>query len=308
MNSVGTEQNHQLAKLVDMDDPQAVLTEVETIVRLMHPGFNVGFLQRAYGDVLKMFAGQFPGYRACNTEYHDLKHTTDATLAMTRLIHGAVMEGNPISARNVELAVASTLFHDIGYIQSEGDDGTGAKYTKSHIERSADFLTDYFRVAGFPEEDATDGRDMLACTGLTVRIGEIRFRSFEVRMLGMMLGTADLLGQMADRTYLEKLSYLYREFKEAEVPGFNEEIDMYINTLGFYELTKKRFASDLGGVNRFMRTHFRERWGVDADLYASAIERQMDYLRAVLEKYRPDYRNYLRRWQYLKKEESVTKK
>ena len=151
------------------------------------------------------------------------------------------------------------------------------------------------------EDDAVDGRYMLACTGLTVRIGEIRFRSFEILMLGMMLGTADLLGQMADRTYLEKLSYLYREFKEAEVPGFNEEIDMYINTLGFYELTKKRFANDLGGVNRFMRAHFRERWGVDSDLYAAAVERQMDYLREVLEKYRPDYRNYLRRWQYLKK-------
>jgi len=296
MNSNNRTSERQLAQLVAMDDPRAVMGEIETIVLRMHPSFDFGFLRGVASDVVRLFAGDYPGYRACNTAYHNLQHTTDATIAMTRLLHGAFCEGHPISAREVELAVAATLFHDIGYIQSAGDEGTGAKYTKTHIERSADFLEDYFRKAGLPDEDIRDCRDMLSCTGLTVRIADIRFRSFEVRLLGMMLGTADLLGQMADRTYLEKLSFLYREFKEGKVPGVNEEIDLYINTLGFYEATKRRFATELGGVNRFMLSHFRERWGIDADLYEEAIERQMAYLREILEHYRPDYRSHLRRW------------
>ncbi len=279
-----------------MEDPHAVRTEVERLILRIHPSFDLSFIRKVFADVIDLFAGNYPGYRACNTTYHNFQHTTDATIAMARLIHGAFCSGHQMSPREVELGIAGTLFHDVGYIQQTNDDGTGAKYTKTHIERSADFLEAYFRKEGLPGDDIRDCRDMLACTGLTVRIADIRFRSFEVRTLGMMLGTADLLGQMADRSYLEKLSFLYREFKEGKVPGFEQEIDLYLNTLSFYETTKRRFATELGGVNRFMRAHFRDRWGIDADLYEEAIERQMTYLREILEHYRPGYREHLRRW------------
>ncbi len=289
----------QLSQLIAMEDPQAVMAEVEHLVTLMHPAFDFAFLRRLFTDVTRLFAGEYPGYRACNTTYHNLQHTTDATMAMARLLHGAACTGALFNPREIEIGLAATLLHDVGYIQQEDDDGTGAKYTQTHIERSADFLETYFRAAGLPDDDIRDGRDMLACTGLTVRIADIRFRSFEVRTLGMMLGTADLIGQMADRAYLEKLAFLYREFKEGNVPGFEEEIDLYVNTLSFYEITKRRFATELGGVNRFMRPHFRARWGIDRDLYEEAVERQMVYLREIIEHYRPTYREHLRRWKQI---------
>jgi len=292
-HSLSSEQ--QLSQLIAMDDPEAVRAEVETIVSSLYPSFDLRFIRSVYADVCRLFAGQYPGYQACNTSYHNLQHTTDATLAMARLLHGAVCSGHMIAAREIELGVVATLLHDVGYIQTIGDEGTGAKYTKTHIERSVEFLIRYFSEKGIPADDIRDCCDMLSCTGITVRIADIRFRSFEIRLIGMMLGTADLLGQMADRTYLEKLSFLYREFREGNVAGINEEIDFYVNTLGFYEATKRRFATELGGVNRFMRAHFRERWGIDVDLYEKAIERQMTYLREILEHFRPDYRNHLRR-------------
>ncbi len=55
-----------------------------------------------------------------------------------------------------------------------------------------------------------------------------------------MLGSADLLGQMSDRAYLEKLLFLYKEFREAGIPGFNTEFDIIRKTVDFYEITVQR--------------------------------------------------------------------
>ena len=51
--------------------------------------------------------------------------------------------------------------------------------------------------------------NLIACTGLRVVIDNIKFQSKTEKLLGCMLGTADYLGQMSDRTYLEKLLFLY---------------------------------------------------------------------------------------------------
>jgi hypothetical protein len=114
-------------------------------------------------------------------------------------------------------------------------------------------------------------------------------------MMGKILGTADLMGQMADRRYLEKLLFLYREFREANVGNFETELDLLSNTLEFYDMTKERFAGELGGVNRFMRLHMNKRWNIDRDVYTEAIDRKIEYLRMVLANHRKDYRLFLRR-------------
>ena len=46
------------------------------------------------------------GYRACNTRYHDVDHTTAITLAMIRLIHGAVAAGERFEAHDIRVAFA----------------------------------------------------------------------------------------------------------------------------------------------------------------------------------------------------------
>ena len=44
-----------------------------------------------------------------------------------------------------------------------------------------------------------------------------------------------------------------------------------------------------------MRDHFRVRWGIDEDLYTSAIETNIRYLKYILEHHEEDYREYLGR-------------
>ena len=282
--------------LVDMNDPHAVMAEVRSIVKGIFPDFDFARLDRAFEDILLLFAGKMPGYRACNTRYHDLKHTTDALLAMARLIDGAVLSSEPLSERDINLGLIATLFHDSGYIQQDWDiTGTGAKYTNVHVERSADFLKDYFTSNYYQEADISDGRSLIKFTGLGKGPPDIVLSSAQMELTGKMLGTADLLGQMGDRTYLEKLGFLYEEFLEGNVPGYSDELDLFRNTIDFYNHIRIRFDEQLGGVYRFARLHFKNRHKMDRDLYLDAIESNIGHVRRIVKCHREIYRNSLRR-------------
>jgi len=203
---------------------------------------------------------------------------------------------------DVSLGIISSLMHDSGYIQEIGDDdGTGAKYTLVHIERSNKFMQNYMNKKQYHPRDFQILENCLRCTGLNVSLDKIQFQSLEHEMLGKMLGTADLLGQMADRTYLERLPYLYQEYVEGEVPGFASEYDLVVKTPGFWEFVKGRFENELGNVVRFVQSHFKARWGIDKDLYFEAIERNINYLKFILEQHGRNYRKYLRRNGFIEK-------
>jgi hypothetical protein len=120
-------------------------------------------------------------------------------------------------------------------------------------------------------------------SGLDVKIAEIEFQSREHEILGQMLGTADLIGQMADEHYLRKLHFLYHEFKEGGVPGYIDEVDFLKKTPGFWEMVKKRFVLELGQVDFYLRHHFQARYGIDRDLYRVAIDRNIQRLQFFLQ-------------------------
>jgi len=284
----------QLCRLVNMDDPYCVFGEVKTIVSAIYPEFDFETVERVFADVINLFNGNYPGYRKCNTRYHNLKHTTDAMLAMTRLMHGAVLAGKLISRDNIFLGIVSALLHDTGYIQEAHDtEGTGAQYTLVHITRSIEFMKGYFRSQEWASLNVQSGEAILCCTGLNAKIDEILFESGEVVLLGKMMGSADLLGQMADSTYLEKLPALYQEFVEGQVSGYGSELDLLKTTPSFYRIVQQRFAGEFSGVNRFMTDHFRERWGIEDDLYQEAIEENVRRLEYILLHHADDYHSHL---------------
>ena len=286
----------KLEDLILMADPKAVLEEVHHIVSLLNSHFDCTTLNQVFQDFVKLYRGEYPGYQKCNTYYHDLKHTSACLLAMARLMHGASINGLPIPERDAALGLIAALFHDTGYIQTDDDlGGTGAKYTLVHVQRSVAFMEKYFAQAKFSSRDLDYCRCCVNCTNLEVRIKEIQFESANHQAVGWMLGTADLLGQMANRTYLERLPFLYREFKEGKVPGFESELDFLRKTPAFWELTKQRFVQELGNMDRYMRDHFRVRWDLDRDLYRESIEKNITFLKFLLENHESEYRKYLRR-------------
>jgi hypothetical protein len=286
----------QLNGLVDMTDHKAVLSEVVQTLSMTWPSFNFPYLKRVFSDMEQLFAGRYPGYQACNTRYHDFRHTLDVFLAMARLLHGAAVAGIRFTDKQAALGVISALMHDTGYIQMTDDrSGTGAKYTVAHIDRSIAFMKRYYAGDPLFEKELPAFDHILHCTGFVMKIPEMKFPSRELELLGKMLGTADLLGQMADRLYLEKLLFLYYEFVEAGIPDYLSELDLLKKTVPFYHFIRRRYAADLEGVDNYMIHHFRARWNIDRDLYREAVEQNVCRLEFILDSDPGHYRLHLRR-------------
>jgi hypothetical protein len=188
--------------------------------------------------VQDLFAGRYPGHQACDTKFHDLTHTCDATACLVRILNGHISSGNPppVSARDFELAIAAILLHDSGYIKETGDtSGTGAKYTVTHVERSARFAGTFLTAFGVNVDEVRLVQLTIRCTGLRVDVANLAFRSDRERLLGCALGTGDMLGQLASETYPQRLRALYEEFREGGVPGYTSGDDLIRKTRAFWE-------------------------------------------------------------------------
>ena len=285
-----------LPKLFPVDAPENVVDEVLEILGSISPDFEKATVCNAFEATKRLYHGNFPGYRACNTGYHDFRHASEAFLAMSRLIHGAVLSNESFSESQITSALVATLLHDAGYIQEKSDTrGTGAQYKGTHEQRSMEFLSRHGLELGLSEAQIATGLLIILCTDMNSDITAIGFPSLQIELLGKLLGTGDLMSQLAERTYLEKLLYLYYECKEAGVDEYESELDILHKAIQFYDFFEERLRTTLGGVDRFMRPHFASRWGIDRDLYREAIQRQRDYLAKILEIPDADPRDYLRR-------------
>jgi len=302
----GISKDIHLYDLLEMESPDAVLDEVLVILGLLARDFEIEPVLSAYHMVRRVYAGDLPLYRACNTHYHDLRHTMDAFLATARLVHGAMLTGENLSERRILTALISALFHDTGHIQEKEDsEGTGAKYTANHVRRSMEFLHRHGREHGLSEEEIAEGRAMILCTDIGAEITSSLFSSSSVELLGRLLNAADLLAQMADRIYLEKLLFLYHEYKEGNTGNYESEVDLLRKTIGFYEYIERRLNPIMDRVNAFMISHLAARWGVSTNLYTEAIERQKKYLKKILAIPDADPRDFLNRYGMLDKVRAI---
>lgn len=285
-----------LADLVDMDSPEAVLDEVLFIMTLVAPQMDLSRLTNAFSFIVSLYRGQWPGERACNTLFHDLRHITDTFLAMARLIHGAVLNGRVLGPRQIFTGLVATLAHDAGYIQAKADgNGTGAKYTNVHVSRSMTFIDQYGQRLGLTTSEIPTCKVMIHCTDLDVDVSAVEFPSRATELLAKLLGCADLIGQMADRIYLEKLFYLYREFQEGQVSEYKDEMDLLTKTLSFFPAMADRIYRQLGGYDQFALAHFKARWNITRNLYQVSIGRQERYLKHILAHPEKDPSKFLRR-------------
>jgi len=273
----------KLYDLVNTQDPDAMHQEIQSIVKLLKTGSISRNLAVAYKDTVRLFNGTFPGYRASNTKYHNLEHTAMVTLATARLIHGCAGNGFDFHPDHILTALTASLFHDAGLIQTERElEGTGARHTIGHENRSVKFAREYLVKKGFSEKTITNCAHMIFCTDLKQDVSEIPFESEEIATLGKIVGSSDLLAQIADRHYLEKLLLLFKEFEEAGVPGFDSEEQLLCKTEGFYKnVARKRLTEDFDNLAVNMRRHFMEKWDIHRDLYQETIENNIKYLKTI---------------------------
>ncbi len=274
--------HYDVTNSVRISHPRDVETAVSRLMADLYPDVDLAPLQQAFDTFSRLYAGTLPGYVGCDTWYHDAQHSLDCTLAMARLVDGherSVPAPTQIGPRRAVLGLIIALFHDAGYIRRDGDTAAnGAEFTLTHVHRSGEFLAAFLPTVGFAAE-ARQARHIVHFTGYEIALDQIRVVNTKDRLLGFMLGTADVLAQTADRCYLEKCrDFLYREFALCGLAGAGQQAvytsadDLLRKTHGFNErLWQERLDGYFGGIHRFLDAHFG-----GPNPYAAAIREHMD--------------------------------
>jgi hypothetical protein len=256
---------------IQTTDTAAVQREIARLFRLLYPGAAHAPMDTAFADMARLYHGEYPGYQACDTLYHDVQHVMDVTLAMARLMDGyerSRRETPAFGVRLFQLGIVVALLHDVGYLRSTDDTvaKNGAEYTINHVSRGADFLTQYLPQIGMADM-VVAGAELIHFTGFEKRVGEILIQDPLLRMLGSLLGSADIIAQMSDRCYLEKCrDRLYPEFVAGGIAvkhtGVGDEVvfksgdDLVRKTPAFFASAVNRLEYELGGAYNYAATHF----------------------------------------------------
>jgi len=279
---------------VDVTDPDAVCAAVTGIFRRRYHRADTAPVARLFSDFGRLYRGEYPGYFACDTQYHNIQHVLDVTLAAARLIDGFDAEQPRAQRLGPQLAivgVAVALFHDAGYIRRRGDSRHrhGAEYTRVHVGRSARFLKHYLPAIGMGWAAALAAK-LVHFTGYEYDPGAIALAGARERALGALIGSADVIAQMADRAYLEKCrDYLFGEFElgglthERDARGalrvrYASPADLLRQTPEFIRRTvSERLEVSFGGIYRCVEAHFG-----GANPYMEALERNRSHLEWLL--------------------------
>lgn len=212
--------------IVDLGDAAAVLDEVHRILAQCWPEADWSGLEPLRDLFQRLYAGQHPEYRGCEVGYHNAEHVLDVTLAMARLLAGRELRWGPVWSLGPQLAlagVACALLHDSGYLRRRADyrHRTGGAYTRTHVQRGAALIAAQLPTVGL-EAIAPVSTRLIHYTNCTRKPATVRAVSDAERQLGGLLGTADLLAQLAAPDYLEKCRReLYDEFEASGFAGKN---------------------------------------------------------------------------------------
>ena len=280
---------------VQVSSPAAVLAAIETLFRPTWPDFSSEPLQRAFAHFERLFAGEVEGFHGVDTVYHDRQHTLDITLALARLLVGYERqqeEAQRLGTARATVGVLIGLFHDVGYLRRSDDRGSrnGAEFTRTHVSRGARFLEEYLPVLGL-ESWVPIATEIIHFTGYEVPFTRIREQVSDPRdiTVGHLLGTADMIAQIADRCYLEKCrDRLYAEFVLGGVAlpfddgspqvKYASGLDLLRQTPDFIaDVRAQRLDRDFGGAYRYLEILFGGR-----NPYIESIDRNVEYLRQIL--------------------------
>lgn len=213
----GVKQNElDITQQVNVSDPACVLFEIKSIFEKLYPEEDLVLLDTAFYYFAQCYAGQHPDYHACETPYHNIQHVLDVTLATARLIDGYEKKHtkNCLGSKRAMLGMVVALFHDSGYLRysSDFESSHGAEYTKIHVSRSGYFIKRFLMEHGLPEW-VDQALVLVQYTGLEFEIEDLGFEDALYIQLGYLIGTADIIAQMADKDYIEKCeAHLYDEF------------------------------------------------------------------------------------------------
>ena len=212
----------------------------------------------------------------CDCPYHDIQHTMLVTDVGLTILQGRQLAKGDLTADDWLQAVVAMLFHDIGYLRTllEADTSevsvinrngetiappngsTDAFMTPYHVDRGAMYVHERFA-----REELIDPALVSECIEMTrfpVPTGDSHSA---IDTLPGLVRAADLIGQMADPQYLQKLSRLFAEFVEigeAQRQNFTHAGELRTNFPEFFYSQVHPYIG--AGIEYLKRTQEGQQW------------------------------------------------
>lgn len=278
----------------DLDSASSFADAVTKILSRRYPNFDPAPIEKGFKDIEDAFFGRYADLLACDTPYHDLRHSLDTALLMARMVDGFEItnagEKPALGVTEASLAVLLALYHDIGFLRKSSESGIqGASLIHDHEQRSVDFMQEYLSQGPFAH--LANYAKLIQSTNFSKPIADtLHGLPQQFFTIGQMIGTADLLSQMSGRQYLENCrDFLFQEFRIAgvdrTVSNSGEIVILYASpedllrkTPVFYEhVVRIRLEEDFSKVYRHLASHFG---GVDPHI--QGMQRNLAFLKELI--------------------------
>ncbi len=189
-----------------------------------------------------------------NALYHNVEHTIFVTLVGQEILRGKHIREGGVSSEDWLHFIISLMCHDIGYVKgvcrqdrvafrtyATGKDGTtvtlplgatDASLTLYHVDRGKLFVEE--RFGGHKLIDAETIKANIELTRFPVPLDSDHQDTSNYPGL---VRAADLIGQLSDPRYLQKIPALFYEFEETGVNkqlGYRHPEDLRLNYPKFY--------------------------------------------------------------------------
>src|SRR5690606_21336401 len=210
--------DHDVTNTVNVSSTESVRQAVVSLFSSLYPTSSLDPIWIAFHDFERIYGGFDADYHGIDTSYHDMQHSLDVSLALARLVAGfdaSVPAKDRLGPDRATFALVAALFHDAGYLRHrlrDSNAANGAEFTRTHVTGRGLFLERYLPTIGLDEFVPVVSR-VVHFTGYEIPLEKIELDDPKDVIVGRLLGTADLVTQLADRCYLEKCrDRLYPEF------------------------------------------------------------------------------------------------
>ncbi len=208
--------------------------------------------------------------------YHDMHHSVMVTDVGQSILWGRLMSQGDVTSHDWLHCILAMIYHDIGFVRGvlKGDRGgryvvnefgdtvvpppgaTDAYMAPYHVTRSCLFVKERFAT-----ESLVDAGTLIHFIEMTrFPVPQDAFYS-RVGDFAGLVRAADLIGQMADPQYIQKLAKLYTEFSEtgeAERLGYADAGALRAAYPGFFFERVRPFVSE--GLRFLRKTQEGQLW------------------------------------------------
>ena len=272
-----------------MFNPSKIL--IDAFVQELKSGYYsaYGGLNPNYAEIISWVGNMaLENIANSNALYHNVEHTIFVTLVGQEILRGKHIRQGGVSCEDWLHFMISLLCHDIGYVKgvcrqdrtafrvyATGEHNktitlppgsTDASLTNYHVDRGKLFIEE--RFGGHKLIDAEIIKKNIELTRFPVPLDSDHQDTIDYPGL---VRAADLIGQLSDPRYLEKIAALYYEFEETGVNrqlGYRNPDDVRQNYPKFYWNVVYRYIANALGHLKLTQ----EGKQVVANLYAHVFE------------------------------------